>query len=262
MRQGTHFAAPLISDQRLEISKIGAPVDYLLLDDLPESRPYKFYVFLNAFNMETSRLEWLKKLVRSADKMSLWLSGAGFLNENVSSDNIKNLTGIDVSVLPMFGTMGLCVSPNTCLTQAGAPAGQNYGSGRSIYPLFIPDDKNAEIISHSSFTGHEVMAIRQFEAWSSVYCSVPCVPSAILRSLARIAKVHIYSTDGDAFYANKSFLGFNAGTSGTRTINLPKKSDVYDLYSDTIICRKQNSFKIQTEKETSYLFRLGKDLRL
>ena len=71
-------------------------------------------------------------------------------------------------------------------------------------------------------------AVKTMPDWISVYCSVPVLPPAVIRNIAREAGVHIYSEMDDFVAANNWLLTLCASNDGTRTIQLPRRATVRD----------------------------------
>lgn len=65
---------PGIFYQRVEgLARFGAPHDVYLLDDLVEGKlpPYKLYLFLNAWHLDTARREKLKRELRRDGRVAV-----------------------------------------------------------------------------------------------------------------------------------------------------------------------------------------------
>ncbi len=91
---------PLIFQQRLwGLPRLGAPFDTYLLDDFIEGRmkPYKLYIFLNAFHLDAVRRERLKGQLRRDGRVGLWIYAAGYLNSGARPafglEQMSDLTG-------------------------------------------------------------------------------------------------------------------------------------------------------------------------
>ncbi len=86
----------MIFHQRLQgLSRIGAPCDYYLLDDLLEFdvKPYKLYIFLNAFYLDNTRRDKIKEKICKDSNTTVWLYAPGYINKDADIDNMYNLTG-------------------------------------------------------------------------------------------------------------------------------------------------------------------------
>ncbi len=257
LRPGVQLSKPLISDQRLELARLGAPVDYVLLSDLSKARPYKMYVFLNAFRLNKRTVATIKRITRRNNCLSLWVMAPGLLRENVVGNNIEKLTGIRVKVCHSLGPLDFVVDPETSLTRAGCPAWTKGGIGGLQVPMLKPDEPEAEILAWSPINGNSAIAMRRFESWISVYSAAPLLPSAVLRALARIAGVHIYLDSDEPLYANRSFLGMHGRKGGKKHLRFSSKTALYDVFNQKTASKSTSSVNISLRSGDSILFFLG-----
>jgi hypothetical protein len=71
--------------------------------------------------------------------------------------------------------------------------------------------------------------------WTSVFLTRPQMTSSLLRDIFRKAGVHIYSEDGDPFYANDELIALHSGAGGERTFRLPGARKVTELFDDRTV---------------------------
>jgi len=103
-------------------------------------------------------------------------------------------------------------------------------------------------------------AAKRGEDWTSVYAGVVAMSSELIRGLAQFAGAHIYLDTDDTFHANDRLItvhtNWRPGT--TRTIRLPKRTNVYDLLAGgKVIAKKVREFTIPVKPKTTYAFFLG-----
>jgi hypothetical protein len=267
LRPGTQFTAPLISNQRLDLVRLCAPVDYLLLDDLPSSRPYRFYIFLNAFRIDPQQRKTIQRIVRRNGCWSLWISAAGLLGDQVNAAGIEQLTGIPVKFSRMLGAYDFTVMPDTELTRAGCPAWTTGGLAATstssaaavcMSPYMIPEDGVSDVWARSPTSGKPVVVAQHFDGWTSVYSAVPNIPSAILRAMARMAGVHVYAENDDPIYVNRSFLGIHARTAGRKHLCFPRRTEVYDPYREELLSADCSNVEFNMKAGDTRLLFMGK----
>lgn len=267
LRPGTQFTAPLISNQRMDFVRLGAPVDYLLMDDLPACRPYRFYIFLNAFRIDPRQRRAIQRIVRRRGCWSLWIAAAGLLGDRVYAAGIEQLTGIRVAFSRMFGAYDFTVMPGTNLTRAGCPAWTTGGLAATststaaavcMAPYLIPDDDAADVWARSPTSGKPVVVARRFGGYTSVYSGVPNIPSAVLRAMAHMAGVHVYAGNDDPIYVNRSFLGLHARTAGRKHLCFPRRTAVYDPYRDDVLSAGCSNVEFDMKAGATRLLFLGK----
>ncbi|HUT95659.1 MAG TPA: hypothetical protein VMY37_39750 [Thermoguttaceae bacterium] len=71
--------------------------------------------------------------------------------------------------------------------------------------------------------------------WTSVFLARPEMTSSLLREMFRKAGVHIYSEDGDPFYANDELIALHSAEGGKRTFRLPEARKVTELFEDRTV---------------------------
>lgn len=101
------------------------------------------------------------------------------------------------------------------------------------------------------------LVIKKFNNWTSIYVSVPPLPQDLLKNIAKYAGVHIYNDAGDVLYASKHYLGLVTGTGGERVIELPRTTDVYDVFEDQKITEGVNRFAVTLPRNSVVLYCLS-----
>ncbi|OGS21664.1 MAG: hypothetical protein A2252_11710 [Elusimicrobia bacterium RIFOXYA2_FULL_39_19] len=114
-----------------------------------------------------------------------------------------------------------------------------------IGPLFIPVDKEAELIGVYSSNNLPAAATKKFNKWRSIYIGSNSISAVVLREIARLAGVHIYSETDDVFLANESILMVHGSRSNAeRLISLPENKK----YSYALEMVKNKKIKIAGSK--------------
>ncbi len=93
-----------------------------------------------------------------------------------------------------------------------------------------------------------------------MYAGVATMTSDSLKGLIRLAGAHVYVNRNDTFYANSRtiVLQTNRRSGRTRTIRLPRRTNVYDLLnSGGRIAASAREFTIAVRPKTTYAFFLG-----
>jgi hypothetical protein len=270
-----HIDIPLIWHQRvISLNRFGAPHDLYLLNDLLEGRlpEYKLYIFLNPFHLNHRRRQALKEIIRRDNKTALWFYAAGFVNADhpddaVHTDHMSDLTGF------CFGRGNSYYGPFMHLIRFDHPITQGlsqelfWGSTRPIAPNFHLEDPGATVLGEIVYSLGRCRAglgVKRFytgdlqQAWNSVYCAVPNLPSPVLRGIARFAGVHLYSEAGDVLYATPDLLAVHTVAGGPRTFQLPRRVEtVYDLFHDQTVAHDASSFAVTLPAASTTLYYTG-----
>ena len=96
------------------------------------------------------------------------------------------------------------------------------------------------------------------EGGTVVYSAAPNLPAAVLRAFARKAGVHIYLDTDEPVYGNRSYLGFTVYQAGKRTLRLPRRTPVYDLYEQRFLSEDAEEIVLELPAKTTRLLLLGK----
>ena len=134
----------------------------------------------------------------------------------------------------------------------------SFGAPYELDPLFAVQDPTAEALGVYRDTGQVALAVKQVGRSRSVFCGSHILPPDLLRNLARAAGVHIYSDSGDVLHANDSFVMLHTGTAGEKTIHLPRRSDVVEVYEGKVLFRDVESFTLDEAAETTRLLYVGR----
>ncbi len=261
---------PLIWKQRvISLNRFGAPHDIYLLNDLLEGNlpPYKLYVFLNAFHLDSHRREALKQIVRRDGRTALWLYAAGYLDSELSTDLMTDLTGFKfVQGDGPWGPFMHVTNFEHPITR-GLPQDWFWGSTNPIGPLFHLEDPDATTLGQVVYSlgrckpgfGVKTFSDSQTgQSWNSVYMATPDVPAAVLRGIARFAGVHLYNEDGDVLYATPELLSVHSVSGGKRLFKLPQQVEiVYDLFAEKTITQNTDRFEVTIPPASTQLYYTG-----
>ncbi len=198
---------------------------------------YKLIIFFDAFDIVS--VDFIQKL-KNEDKTVLWIYGPDYLNnelagmQNATEINLVKLIGDETEVYTQFGK----IKPDS-LPQ----------------PRFFIEDNDVMPLGIYPNTEKVAIGMKRFGSWTSIYSAVGSLCGNILRNIARIAGVHIYSDDNDApvyitktvkaIYSNKDTV-FSI-KSGTYVEQLTGKT--YVVENDKLIVPSgENPLKIFVRK--------------
>lgn len=231
---GGPLSKPLLSDQRVGLSLIGAPWDVWTLDDVLAGRTprYRLYILLNAFYLDGNARAQLLQTLNAEPCTVIWVYAAGGIDQAVGGRMMKDLTGLTLVQRPGKGPVRVAVP--------GDP-GYTYGVAEPFVPRFACVDDQADI--RGKLVGTELggLAVKQFGQVKSVWSAAPHLPASLLRELAEEAGVNLYATGGAGVYACQELVAVRAGP-GDQRIRLPKACDVYDLLSAKVLARAVSEF--------------------
>ena len=226
----------------------GAPVDYLLAEDL-EDHPgdYKLYVFLYNMHYDEGFKRAVAKL-RDRGVTMLWTWAPGWSTGTRSGvDCMEELTGIrfaqfdkpmDARILKKDGTkMGL-VSPR-------------------MSPLFYPVSPCDEVLG--TYDGSDKPGLVVFrQGKSTVFFSGTWqLDMDFIRQVIERAGVFTYVDSHDPIEANEKLFALHARYPGLKTVKLPQRvAEVYDVFGKKIIAEDTDTFTFDAPLHSSWLFYL------
>jgi hypothetical protein len=191
--QSELYTALYLQQHILACPRIGAPYDYLLLDDLERARPYKFYIFQDAWHLTPEERSVIERVVKRQGRTALWLFADGLMTDaGLDLANIRDLTGIAVRCLDGDGQQHLRFSSVSHPYLRGVELGTDRATMKALRPFFYVDDPHVTVLGMASCaegggvangTRKPGFAVRKFDSWTSVYCSVPVLPPSVLRNI-------------------------------------------------------------------------------
>lgn len=235
-----------------EVHRLGMPVDYYFHNDLArEDMPdYKVYIFVNCFYLSDEERRAIQQKVRRKGKMAIWIYASGYINpdaENrMDAKNITALTGIRTRMEPGCAFTNFRITTDHPSMSTADPY-RIYGKfDRNIqsnvwlrhtrnvtyaYPLFTTEDPNAQVLGRFCNTDLPALTLKEENGFLSVFCGAKILRADLIQSLARYAGCHIWSDNtDDILYANDHFVVLHAASTGEKTLRLPRKATVFEVY--------------------------------
>lgn len=248
-RSSLRLTGELIYWQRLVLARVGAPVDYLLAEDLKDAAgDYKLWIFLNSFEYDDALLAFVTKL-RQKNTTIMWMYAPGyFYNHTASIENMRKLTGFQMekSDTPLIPAVKLTSGEIMGLTN------------EKLYPMFYVGDSDSVTVMgkyiDTSLTG---LAMKKIANSESIFCGPNQLRPEFLKQLAINSGVHIFSNSLDPMDANDALVSIHARTSGKKEIILPRKTDVVDVFQQKIVARNVDKFTFDAPLHSSWLFYYG-----
>lgn len=243
--------------QLIELSRIGAPVDVILLSDVEKSRPYRFYVFANAFLLAPGGGRTLRAFLERERAGALFLLAPGFAGARLDPHAIEEVSGFRIRVDDVEAryVARLLASGDPLL--AGAPAHSPFGMPVAARPRLYVADPDAAPLARFEDDGKVALAWKPVHGAPWLYSAAPVVPSAVLRNAARLAGAHLFSERDDWISANRSFVAVHARSDGERRFSLAAAADVVDLVSGSTLARGAMSFAASLRRGETGLFFTG-----
>lgn len=226
----------------------GAPVDYLLAEDL-ENHPgdYKLYVFLyNMHYTESVRRAVAKLRNRGATILWTWAPGWS-TGSRCGIDCMEDLTGI------RFAQFGKPMDARV-VKKDGKKMGQ---ASPKVKPLFYPVTPCDEVLG--TYDGSDKPGLAVFKQGKSTvfFSGTWQLDMDFIRQVIERAGVFTYVDSHDPIEANEKLFALHARYPGKKTVKLPQKvAAVYDVFGKKIIAEDADTFTFEAPLHSSWLFYL------
>ncbi|MCQ2389830.1 MAG: hypothetical protein MJ240_00280 [Kiritimatiellae bacterium] len=250
---GPKLAAWAYSNIYTELGRIGAGVDYLLAEDVADHPGnYKLYIF-NGCTKLTPALLKAAETLRTRKCTILWTYAPGYTsNDGNSLANMKALTGLDFQLCPDVTEPGVTLADGSRTGALVYPKGQP-----ALSPIFAVANPQDVIGRYTN--GAAGLAASQTGLARTVFSGSYFLETPLMQRLAREAGVHIFSESRDVLEANANFLLFHARNAGKKTIRLPKKTQVIDVFNRRLVAEGVDCFEFDAPLHGTYFFYFGDD---
>ncbi len=260
---GTH----LVGRTRDLLLRAGASVGFYLQSDVtrPNFPDAKLYLFLNALRLTTEERTAIREKLQKPGKTLAWLYAPGVFDENgPSSEDVGEVVGLALRPQPWNSRGG------SQATEAKHPITERIRGARKIgqeeilNPLYAVSDPQATVVAEYVSSGATSLATREHKGgWKSVFFGDPYLTTELLRGLYAYANVPIYDGQDDIVYAGADgSLTIHGPFTGQRTVSLPRRASVYDVFDDKIIATNTRSFRAFVRARATRLFLWGEGREL
>ncbi len=233
LRINNAASASLLNLQLPELGRIGAPLGYYHIKDLPKLERHKLFLFLDCFKLDKEDLAAIDHIVKQPGKVAVWYFAPGLITEQGFSEAaMRKLTG-----LPLSYEVVLC-SPQLAWTPEGAALsgkqpGELLTGGRDWQSRVTCEAEVGEVLATYAGGGGPGLVLEEQGGFTSVWCGTGPLPARLLHQLALRAGVHCYAPPGDLLWANESVVGLWSAAGGPKEVSLPHPAAVKELFSGT-----------------------------
>jgi hypothetical protein len=222
------FARPLVYDGRAALGRCGAPYGQYLLEDVVAGKvPAKLQVYLAAYALTPAERAALLK--PHPEVTRVWCYAPGYIQaDRLDRAGVTDLTGFQVTAVTLPTTA-------VTLTPAGKRAGLSegweavnpWGPKEPVTPLFAvtatPDETWA---TYSD--GSPAVVVRRTARGLDAFVGIPKLTPELLRALAKLAGVHVYTEGKATLWAVDGYLSFQAHEAGPLTLDVGQAKPVLD----------------------------------
>jgi hypothetical protein len=246
---------PLLHQTVSTMYHAGAPFDLVLASDLErlDYPRYKLLVFLDTFFLTPAERQTIERKVKANGHTVLWVYAPGYITPaSLSVQAMSELTGMQTELVPELHFAQVTPVANPILNADGAL--QPFGVPVPVLPVFAVNDKTVQVLGNIFGTGQCGFALKKFPDWTSIYTYAAPTSTPLLRRIYRLAGVHVYNDADDVLYADRNYVAITGLTGGPRTIRLPAKAEVTDLFSGKRLADSAREFSFPFDAGSTRLF--------
>lgn len=253
----------LLVSQRRNLAGMGAPYDLYSMTDLVDgtSGEYKINIMISPFEITEEEKEAIETRLKKDGKVIVWLYLPGISDGSSMSENhVQELTGMKMKRISETGFMTACFKADGTSELLDGLEGVMYGNSSELSgPLVYIDDNSVMTLATATFGDGNMTAlgVKDMGDWTSVYSTVPNLPSRFLRNLLSSISGHIYSDNpSDIVYASSNYVAVHSMYGGEKTLNLDGNYAVYDVFGQEYVSLNTDRIDYVMTDGESRVFRL------
>ncbi len=256
------LGASLVVHSRDLLLRAGASVGFYLQSDItrPDFPEAKLYLFLNALRLTTGERQAVRERLQKPGRTLAWLYAPGLFDENgPSPDEVGEVVGMALRPQPWNSRGGSVPTEARGAFAERLRGVKRLGTDELLNPLYAVSDPQATALAEYSATGAASLAVRESAGgWKSVFIGDPALSPELLRGLLTYAGVTAYGGGDDSVYASSDgVLTLHGASAGTRTVALPRRASVLDVFADSIVASGTRSFRIPVRARETRLLLWG-----
>lgn len=254
LKVGDRLGTELLVRQLPALHRIGTPVGHYLASDLDRLSTHRMLILATSFAPDQAQREAVDRL-KSDGRILLFQQGAGLYRDGaIEEAAMAAFTGITIRLTREQKKLAATFGGEDSLVHG--LDGTNFGPNRPVDLLCVPDDPNATVLGTFE-DGTPAVMVKRFDNWTAIYSAVPLQEASFLRRLAESAGIHLYIDTPDVVWACRDMVAVCVHQAGERTIHLPAKSTVFDVYAGNAkIARNVDRFDVTFAERATRLFSL------
>ena len=251
VNKNAHINSELLSWERAELSKIGAPYDIFLASSLDkiDFSQYKLIIFLNQLKYNEKYQTIIDNKIKKDNKTVLWLYAPNYISDKLDIKNVSRTIGMRITKLDQ---------PETIVNAGNKRFGFTFPKDTMFFvnvegdDFFTANEKNIEVLGRYQINLRPALVRKDFGNYMSVFSGSGYITAEVFREIALKAGVHIYSYDSDnVVYVNSEMIGVYHRTNKTAEIFVKENGEYVDLFSKNVYVSKNNKLSLSCDKNTT-----------
>lgn len=253
---------PMLMQQRKHLAAMGTGYDTYTMSSLldGEITDHKINIILSPYEITAKMAQAIDTHLKRDGQIVVWVYLPGISEgRSLSLANVEEVTGFQIGLEERKAGLQVKITNGGHALTSGME-GQVYGSSQpsATSPItYIADTSGATVLGYNMDGGQPGLAIKDMGDWTSVYSSAPCIDVQMLRNLLTMADSHVYSENNeDVIYANNHYVALHSAEGGTKTITLPEKHSVYDVFAEEFVSMDADTITYEHDAKDTKLYRL------
>ena len=251
VNKNAHINSELISWERAELSKMGAPYDMFMASSLDkiDFDQYKLIIFLNQLKYNEKYQAIIDEKIKKDNKTILWLYAPNYVSDKLDVNMVSNAIGMQTIKFD---------PPETVINTNDKRFGFTFPKDTMFFvnvegdDYFTTNEKNVEVLGRYQINLRPALVRKDFGDYKSVFSASGYISAEVFREIAEKAGVHIYSHESDnVVYVNSEMIGVYHRTNKDAVIYVKEDGEYEDLFSKNIYVSKNNKLLLKYDKETS-----------
>lgn len=210
-----------ICNQRLALSRIGAPYDLLSTSDLKrvDLNQYKLFVFLDAYSLSEDERNYINGTLKKDGRSVFFIGACDYINEDgVSLERASRLAEME---------LGLLENDEATVRALNSV----YGYEEPKNPTFYVNEDGVTPLGRFADSRKCALAMKDLGNYKVFYSSLGHLSHEVLREVARAAGVHIYAEHGEFTYIDDCVAGVYNTSAEKTTLTLKADGEYKELFS-------------------------------
>lgn len=250
VNKNAHINSELLSWERAELSKIGAPYDIFLASSLDniDFAQYKLVIFLNQLKYNEKYEAIIDEKIKKDNKTILWVYAPNYVSDKLDIISISKTIGMNVTKLDQ---------PETIINAGNERFGFTFPKDTMFFvnvegdDYFTAKEKNVEVLGRYQINLRPALVRKDFGDYKSVFSASGYIRAEVLREIAEKAGVHIYSHDLDnVVYVNSEMIGVYHRYNKDAEISVKEDGEYEDLFSKITYVSKNKKLLLTCEEDT------------
>lgn len=250
VNKNAHINSELISWERAELSKMGAPYDMFMSSNLDkiDFSQYKLVIFLNQFKHNKDYEKIINDNIKQNNRTILWVYAPNYISNKFDVNMVSDTIGMKAKKVN---------PPETVVNVNDKRFGFTFPKDTMFFidvdgdDYFTTTENGVDVLGRYQICLRPALVSKNCGNYTSVFSASGYISAEVLREIAKRAGVHIYSNNNDnVVYVNSEMIGVYHRMKSDAEICLKEDGEYVDLFSKNIYVSKNKKLLLTYEDVT------------